>query len=163
MSREVYVRLVYALWLVVQTLKVPGVQVNWLYWSSLRSSYSLQGPKSFLLFLHKSSQAPSTALVSVSVWVICWVEPLRKQHSLVCKHNRVSLIVSEISTYPWEVWGWASYWLAIPSVSVPPSCISCLHDKIWAVFLCVSWYLYSSTGFPAWLQEVVFSVSICPM
>jgi hypothetical protein len=39
------------------------------------------GPQSFLLFFHKSPQAPSTVWpwVSASVWVSCWVEPLRWQ------------------------------------------------------------------------------------
>jgi hypothetical protein len=62
-----------------------GLPMAFLYPSDLQS---------FLLFFHKSPQAPSTLWlwVSVSVCVSCWVEPLRGQHAPVCNHNRAPLI-----------------------------------------------------------------------
>jgi hypothetical protein len=89
-------------------------------------SYLLQGLQSFLLLFHKSPQAPLTVWLwmSVSVWVSCWVEPLRGQHATVCNNKRVSLIVLGTGACPWDgtqvgpVIGWPNQ-LVVPSVSVP--------------------------------------------
>jgi hypothetical protein len=116
----------------------------------LWSSYSFWGLQSFLLFFHKSPQPPSTdwLWVCVSVWVSCWVEPLWGQHAPVCKHSRVSLVVLGIAVCPYgRVSIWASYWLAIPSVSAPPSVF--LGDSInfGLKVLWVGWCLYCFTGY----------------
>ena len=83
-----------------------------------------------LQLFHKTFQAQSNIWlwVSASVSVSCWVEPLRGQlcWSPICKHNRVSLIVSGIGSClrDWFLpMGWVSSWashsLAIPSVFAP--------------------------------------------
>jgi hypothetical protein len=78
---EAWVQPVYVLWLVVgQSLRAPRVHVSWLCWSSCGIPISFR-VQSFLLFCHKSLQAPPTVWlwVSASVWVSCWVEPLQWQ------------------------------------------------------------------------------------
>jgi hypothetical protein len=51
---------------------------------------------SFLLFFHKSPQPSSIVWlwVSVSVWLSCWVEPLRGQYAPVCITNLSMLAFS---------------------------------------------------------------------
>jgi hypothetical protein len=77
--------------------KPQKVQVSWLWWSFYRvpmPSGSLTPSSNFptrLSKLHPLFGYGSLASVSVS----CGVEPLR-----TCKHNRVSLIVSGVSSYP---------------------------------------------------------------
>ena len=53
---------------------------------------------------------------------------------------------------------WASYWLAILSVSDPSPTPAFLVDRI-HFGVEMSWFPYSSTGVPAWLREVASSGS----
>jgi uncharacterized membrane protein (DUF106 family) len=94
------------------------------------------------------------------------VEPLRGQVAPVCKHDRVSLIVLVIGACPWDgsqvglVIGWP-----FPQSLLPPLSPAFLVDRIdfGLKVLWVGWYLYCSTGVPAWLQKVAFSDSMSPM
>ena len=91
---------------------VQSLKVSWLL-IFLWSSYLLWGLQSFLLFFHKSPKIISSVWLCVcaSVWVGFRVEPLRGQFAPVCKHNRVSLIVSRIGACLWD----GSHVLATPS------------------------------------------------
>ena len=65
----------------------------------------------------------------------------------------------------WCVSSWASYSLAIPPVSTPSPVPAFLVERInfRLKVLWEDWYLYHSTGVPAWLQKEGFSGSISPM
>jgi hypothetical protein len=123
----------------------------------LGSPYALQGLQSFLLFFHKSPQAPSTVwlCVSASVWVSQWVEPLREQHAPVCKHNILSLIVSGIGACPWDgsQIGWLLVDCSLSFCCIHLHCISCRQDKFEVksfvgglVSLLLHWSFYLATG-----------------
>ncbi|EDL00034.1 mCG141415 [Mus musculus] len=60
---------------------------------------------------------------------------------------------------------WASYWLAIPSVSAPSLIPAFIVDRInfGLKVLWVGWCSYCPTVVPAWLQELASSGSISPV
>lgn len=72
----------------------------------LWSPYILLVPQFFPYFFNKThSELPTVWLsVSISVSIGCWMEPLRGQlyQAPLCNHNRVSLILSEAGSCPWE-------------------------------------------------------------
>jgi hypothetical protein len=70
----------------------------------LWSPYPLWAHKSFPQLFHKTPRAPSNIWlwISASVSIGSWVEPLRGQlcYVPVCKHSRVSFIVSATASCP---------------------------------------------------------------
>jgi hypothetical protein len=108
------------------------------------------GPTIFPPILSWESQVPSTVwlCVSVSVWISCWMGPLRRQLAPVCTYYKVSLMVLGISACLWDRSSWVGYWLVIPSVFASSPMPSFLVDKInfGLKVLWVSWCLYCSTG-----------------
>jgi hypothetical protein len=156
---------VYGLWLVVQSLRAQGSR--WVDFVGLPVEFLYpKGLQSFLLFFHKSPQASST--VAVGVWVSCWLKTLRGQpcQTPVCKHHRVSLIVSGIGVWPWD----ESQVSPVISWPFPQSLLHpipvFLIDRInfGLKVLWVDWCPYRFTGVPpAWLQEMAFLGSISPM
>ena len=94
--------------------------------------------------------------VSASLFIGCWVEPLRTHlyQVPVCKNTRESLIVSVICSCPWDgsqfgpVNGHSSCFCPIflPEVLVGRAH---LEQKI----LCVGCYPYPSTQSPSWLYR----------
>ena len=87
---------------------------------------------------------------------------LGSEDSYVCKHSRVSLVVSGIGVCPWDgsqvgsIIGWTS------SQSLLHLVLAFLIDRtnFGSKVLWMGWCPYLSTGGPAWLQEVASSGSI---
>ena len=87
--------------------------------------------------------------------------PLRGQHALVCKHNRVSLIVLGNGACPWDrcqVGPVISNFLISDPSPMPAFLVHRINFELKVLW--VGWYLYCSTGVPAWLQQVASSGSI---
>ena len=148
MCGEASVQSVYVLHLLVKTLRAPEVQVNWFCWFSCGvpipfgdlnpSFYSwIRFPKLFSLI----------GCGYLSVLVSSWMELLRKHNAPVCKHNRVSFIVSGIATCPWgeSQVGQVSDWpfpQSLCSIPMPTFFIGRIHFGLKDLWLC--WCLYCS-------------------
>jgi hypothetical protein len=118
----------YVLWLEVQTLRILRIEFSCLCWSSCGVS----------IYFETCNPSPNSSIRAPKLHPLfgCWClflsKPFRGQHAPVCKHNRVSLIMS--TTWPCLPMGWVSswagYWLAIPSVSPPSPMPALLVDRI---------------------------------
>jgi hypothetical protein len=112
--------------------------------------------------------------VSASVSVSCSMKPLRRQWcwAPVCKHSRVSFLVSKFDSHLGGVSCWAVHWLALtwegsragPVIGWPfprYPCFIFIPVQILGWRFC-GWVDVSPpfTGSPSWLQEVATSVSI---
>jgi hypothetical protein len=82
----------------------------------------------------------------------------------VCKHSKVSLIVSRIGSLTWHVSSWASHWLAVPqSLLHLYPCASYKQDTFWTEDFVV-WLMSSSLHGNSYLAiEVATSVSLSPL
>jgi len=110
-------------------------------------------------------KGPHELTLMVFLWSPC---PLQvfwpfSQHVPVCKHNKVSVIVSWIGACLWNGFqfktdiGWP---FPQPLLFVPAHPVGRTH--LWSKALWVVCCPYLSTGSPAWLHEVAISGSISP-
>jgi hypothetical protein len=130
------------LWLVVQFLRAPRVQVSWLCWSSCgapnlfgaHNPSSIRVPKLHQLFGCRCLYLSESAAAGWSLSGDNMLLPasINEYHS-----------VSGIDAFLW-VSSWACYWLAIPSVSAPSPMPAFLVDRINFVLkvLWVGWCLW---------------------
>jgi hypothetical protein len=147
------VKPMYVLWLLTPSLRAP--RGSWLL-NFLWHSYPLQGQQSFPQLYYKNP------LPQFSVWLwvfasvsVIWVESLRGPLCwvLVWKHSRVSLIVSGIDAWPWEVeLVIGSPLLSICFVFAPVFLLD--NTNCWSKAWWVDWCPYPSIGGPSWLQKL---------
>lgn len=136
-----------------QLILLVSLWSSYLLWGCNPSSYtSIRIPK-----LH-----PYLA-VGVCICLESAAGSLRGQHAPVCKHNRVSFIVSGISACPWDgsqvgkVIGWP---FPFPS---PTSAFLVDRISIRSKVLWVGCCPYLCTRVPAWPQEAASPASISPV
>lgn len=108
------------------------VQVSWLC-SFLLTFPTPSGPQSSLLFFYKILILHQLFICGCLYLSQSVAEPLRRLYAPFCKYNCIICRVKDWCFFMGCVSTWTTYWMAIPSVSVPfpHSCISCTH----AVFL----------------------------